>query len=100
MSQRIKNVRTLRELLSRRGLTMDAASVLGGVDTATISRVCSGQARATPQTIVRLARGLGIGAREMARLCDQAWRDREARQANQQLESLRCMDIDAMAGDR
>ena len=68
---------TLRELLASRGLNMISAGVLAGVDTATISRICSGQARATPQTVVRLARALGVNARRMARLCDQAWRDRE-----------------------
>ena len=70
---------TLRELLASRGLNMISAGVLAGVDTATISRICSGQARATPQTVVRLARALGVNARRMARLCDQAWRDREQR---------------------
>ena len=75
-------IQTLRELLDMRGLTMDAAGVLGQVDTATISRICSGQARATPQTVVRLARALGVNARRMARLCDQAWRDREQRITN------------------
>lgn len=96
MSNRIP--RTLRELLTARGLTMDAAGILGGVDAATISRVCSGQARATPRTVVRLARALGVSARRMARLCDQAWRDREARQVTEQSEALRRVDIDAMAG--
>jgi plasmid maintenance system antidote protein VapI len=100
LSQRIKDVRTLRELLSRRGLTMDAASVLGGVDKATVSRICSGQARATPQTIVRLARALGVGASQMARITDQAWRDREDRQLKEQDEALRQVDIDAVAGIR
>jgi plasmid maintenance system antidote protein VapI len=79
---------------------MDAASVLAGIDTATVSRICSGQARATPKTIVRLARALGIGARQMARITDQAWRDREDRQTRDQDEAVRCLDIDAMAGVR
>jgi plasmid maintenance system antidote protein VapI len=79
---------------------MDAAAVLGQVDTATISRICSGQARATPQTIVRLARALGINARRMARLCDQAWHEREARITNDCAETLRRVDIDAMADAR
>jgi plasmid maintenance system antidote protein VapI len=79
---------------------MGAAAVLAGVDTATISRVCSGQARATPQTVVRLAKALGIGARRMARMCDQGWRDREERQINEQDEALRQVDIDAAASIR
>jgi plasmid maintenance system antidote protein VapI len=79
---------------------MDAAAVLGEVDTATISRICSGQARATPQTVVRLARALGVNARRMARLCDQAWRDREQRITDAKAEELRAVDIDAMADPR
>ncbi len=96
----LSNLRTLRELLDARGLTMDAAAVLGQVDTATVSRICSGQARATPQTVVRLARALGINARRMARLCDQAWLDREQRITDGKAEALRAVDIDAMAGLR
>jgi plasmid maintenance system antidote protein VapI len=93
-------IKTLRELLDARGLTMDATGIIGDIDTATVSRICSGQARATPQTVVRLARALGINARRMARLCDQAWRDREERLMNDRAETLRRVDIDAMAGTR
>lgn len=96
----MSQLRTLRELLDTRGLTMDAAGVLGEVDTATISRICSGQARATPQTVVRLATALGVNARRMSRLCDQAWRDREKRITDEKAETLRAVDIDAMAGTR
>jgi len=96
----MSEIHTLRELLDARGLTMDAAAVLGEVDTATISRICSGQARATPQTVVRLARTLGVNARRMARLCDQAWHAREARITTERAEMLRTVDIDAMAGIR
>lgn len=78
MGARLQHIRSLRELLDARNLTMDAASVLAGVDTATISRICSGQARPTPQTIVRLATGLGINAKRMKNLCDSAWKAREA----------------------
>lgn len=91
---------TLHELLTSRGLNMISAGVLAGVDAATISRICSGQARATPQTVVRLARALGVSARRMARLCDQAWRDREQRITDSTTEALRNVDIDAMAGTR
>lgn len=96
----MSEVQTLRDLLEARGLSMDAAAVLGEVDTATISRICSGQARPTPQTVVRLSRALGVNARRMARICDQAWRDREERIVNEQNEALRRTDIDAMAGAR
>ena len=100
MAGRISNARTLRDVLVIRGLTMDALAVIGGVDTATISKICAGKARATPRTVVKLARGLGINARRMARLCDQAWRDREQRSTDDQAEMLRNVDIDAMAGAR
>jgi plasmid maintenance system antidote protein VapI len=98
MGNRLGDCRTLRDVLAIRQLTMEQGAVLGRVDAATISRICSGQARATPQTIVRLSQALGISARRMARLCDQAWRDREARQTSEQFEKLRRIDIDAMAG--
>lgn len=100
MSTPLGEITTLGELLDARGLTMDAAAVLGEVDTATISRICSGQARPTPQTVVRLARALGVNARRMARLCDQAWREREERITTSRAEALRRVDIDAMAGIR
>ncbi len=74
--------------------------MLGGVTAATISRIEAGEARATPQTIVRLAQALGVGARRMANLCDQAWRDREQRDTNPVAEKLRQVDIGAMAGER
>ena len=97
MTPRLRDIETVGELRVRRGLTMDALGVLAGVDTATISRICSGQARATPQTIVRLARALGVNARRMERLCDAAWRAREPRA--QVDDHLRRVDIDAMSRD-
>ncbi len=96
----LSDIQTLRELLDARGLSMDAAAVLGQVDTATISRICSGQARPTPQTVVRLARALGVNARRMAHLCDQAWRERDERAMDDRAETLRQVDIGAMAGTR
>ena len=56
---------TLRELLRERGLTFDAAAVLAGVETSTISRWVNGQMGAKPEAIVRLARGLGISAKRL-----------------------------------
>lgn len=100
MAGRISDARNLRDVLAIRELTMDALAVIGGVDTATISKICAGKARATPRTVVKLARGLGINARRMARLCDQAWRDSEQRTTHDQAETLRYVDIDAMADIR
>jgi transcriptional regulator with XRE-family HTH domain len=55
----------LRDLLRERGLTFDAAAVLAGVETSTISRWVNGQMGAKPENIVRLARGLGISAKRL-----------------------------------
>jgi transcriptional regulator with XRE-family HTH domain len=66
---------TLRELMQARGLTLEAAAVLAEVDPATISRIMNGRQQARPVTIVRLARGLGIGARRMQAMCEAHWLD-------------------------
>lgn len=97
MVSRIGQAQTLRDVLVIRGLTMDALAVIGGVDTATISKICAGKARATPRTIVKLARGLGINARRMAQLCDASWRQLE-HPAARGSDQLRQIDIDAIAG--
>jgi plasmid maintenance system antidote protein VapI len=55
----------LRELLRERGLTFDAAAVLAGVETSTISRIVNGQISPRPETVVRLARALGISAKRL-----------------------------------
>ena len=65
--------RDLKELFAERGLKLDAVAVLGEVDKGTISRIANGKSRAKPETIVRLARGLGISARRMQALCDAAY---------------------------
>jgi transcriptional regulator with XRE-family HTH domain len=57
---------TLRQLRKERGLTLEAVAVLGDVDPATISRVERGLVQPQPETIVRLARALGISAKRMA----------------------------------
>jgi transcriptional regulator with XRE-family HTH domain len=64
---------TLREFLTDRGVRMDAAGLLAGVDASTISRIAAGKARARPQTVVRLAGALGISARRMQAMCDESW---------------------------
>ena len=55
----------LRELRATRHLTLEAVSVLAGVDIGTISRLERGLTEARADTIVKLARGLGISARRM-----------------------------------
>ncbi len=96
----IGEMQSLRELLDAREISMDAAALLGGVDVTTISRICSGQARPTPNTVVRLACALGVNARRMARLCDYAWRERDGYCTNPRAEMLRGIDIDALAEQR
>jgi plasmid maintenance system antidote protein VapI len=64
---------TLRDFLSERGIRMDAAGLLAGVDASTISRIASGKARARPGTVVRLAAALGTSARRMQCMCDNSW---------------------------
>lgn len=59
---------TLRELRKERQLTLEALGLLAGVDVATISRIERGLVEARPQTIVKLARGLGMSARRMAEI--------------------------------
>lgn len=60
---------TLKELLAERDLRYDAVALIAGVDKATISRIANGKARARPETVVRLARALGISARRMEAIC-------------------------------
>lgn len=64
---------TLRELLTDRGIRMDAAAVLGRCDKGTISRIAAGKRRAQPETIVAMARALGISARRMQAICNESW---------------------------
>ena len=60
---------TLKDLFAERGLRYDAAAMLADVDKATISRIANGKARARPETVVRLAKALGISARRMENIC-------------------------------
>jgi transcriptional regulator with XRE-family HTH domain len=55
----------MRELREERGLSLDAVSVLAGVDTATISRIERGLTRPRPETVVRLAKALRVNARRL-----------------------------------
>lgn len=61
---------TFRELRRSRGLTLEAVGVLAGRDAATISRLERGLVKPEPETIVRLARALGISANRMERMLD------------------------------
>jgi len=63
----------LRELLQARGITVEAAGVLAGVNGSTISRLMNGQQRPQPATLVHLARALGISAKRLQAMCEMAW---------------------------
>jgi transcriptional regulator with XRE-family HTH domain len=64
---------TLRDLLTSRDITLEAAGVLAGVDASTISRICSGHAAARPVTVVKLAKALGVSASRMQGMCEVHW---------------------------
>ena len=64
---------SLRELLRERGLSFDAAAVLAGLDTSAISRIVNGQRQPRPETVVQIARALGISARRLRLMVDAAW---------------------------
>ncbi len=63
----------LGDLLWERGLTYEAAAVLAQVETSTISRIVRGQSRARPQTVVTLARALGISPKRLEAMTLAAW---------------------------
>ena len=63
----------LRALLTSRDITQEAAGLLAGVDGSTISRICAGQVRARPATVVKLAKALGVSARRMQTMCEAHW---------------------------
>jgi transcriptional regulator with XRE-family HTH domain len=67
-----KGVRVnLRELRKERGLSLEALSVLSEVDIASLSRIERGRQAPRPETVVRLAKGLGIAARRMQAILEE-----------------------------
>lgn len=64
---------TLRDLLTERGIRMDAAAALAGVSASTISRICSGAERARPKTVTSLSKALGVSVRRMQSLCNASY---------------------------
>lgn len=65
---------TLKEFIAERGNPpLDALALLAGTDKGTISRISNGRQRARPETVVRLARSLGVSARRMQALCDASY---------------------------
>lgn len=66
-------VPTLGAFLAERRFPLEAVAVLTDLDESTVSRIINGRVRPRPTTIVRLAAGLGIGARRMKAMCDASW---------------------------
>jgi len=62
----------LRELRKTRGLTLEAMAYLAGddVDQATISRIERGLVKPRPETIVKLARALGMSVARLRAVID------------------------------
>lgn len=50
----------LREIRKSRGLTLEAVAYLAGVDTATVHRIETGRVQPKPETVVAIARALGV----------------------------------------
>ena len=57
-----------REYLRAEGLPMEAAAVAGGVNVATISRICNGLQVPRRITVVKIARGLGVSPLRMEQM--------------------------------
>ena len=55
----------LRQLRQERGLTLQAISVLSDITAAEVSMLERGLIQPRPETVVKLARALGIGAYRM-----------------------------------
>jgi transcriptional regulator with XRE-family HTH domain len=63
----------LQDLFHDRDLTYEAVAVLARCETSTISRIARGHQRPRPQTIVTLARALGISPKRLEAMTDAAW---------------------------
>lgn len=57
----------LQEIRRKRGLTLEAVAYLAGVDSATISRIENGVVVPRPETVVKIARGLGVSIEWLTR---------------------------------
>jgi transcriptional regulator with XRE-family HTH domain len=56
----------LRAIRHSRGLTLEAVGYLAGVDPATLSRIENGLVRPKPETVVTIARALGVSVDRIA----------------------------------
>ena len=56
----------LREIRKARGLTLEAIGYLAGVDAATVSRIENGRVQPKPETVVAIARALGVSVNRVS----------------------------------
>jgi transcriptional regulator with XRE-family HTH domain len=56
----------LREIRKQRGLTLEAVGYLAGIDAATISRIERSEVTPKPETIVAIAKALGVAVSRIA----------------------------------
>ncbi len=56
----------LREIRKARGLTLESVAYLAGVDPATVSRIERGEVVPKPETVVTIARALGVSVKRIA----------------------------------
>ncbi len=56
----------LREIRKARGLTLEAVGYLAGVDAATVSRIENRQVQPKPETVVAIARALGVSVNRVS----------------------------------
>ena len=57
----------LRKIREKRGLTLEMVGYLAGVDAATISRIENGVVEPRPETVVAIARALGVSIERLTR---------------------------------
>ena len=55
----------LRKIRRERGLTLQAVGYLAGVDAATVSRIERGEVVPKPETIVTIAKALGVSVKRI-----------------------------------
>lgn len=56
----------LRKIRHERGLSLQAVGYLAGVDAATVSRLERGEVAPRPETVVAIARALGVSVKRIA----------------------------------
>lgn len=68
MSAQVDPLPTLADILVQRGLTKTELAVLADISVASAGRILAGKQHPSPETIVRLARALGISADRLRRI--------------------------------